>query len=64
MFCYLWQDKKTKIPYIGICNGIMIEHPSLIKGDRKRMKVFYVDPNNDIAVDLIYEIFDLAIETY
>lgn len=29
MFCYLWQDKKTKQPYISIAAGSKIEHPAL-----------------------------------
>ncbi|MDP4685941.1 MAG: DUF1801 domain-containing protein, partial [Salibacteraceae bacterium] len=37
--CYLWQDKKTREPYIGFADGVLIEHPMLLKGDRKRMKI-------------------------
>ena len=29
MFCYLWKDKKTEVPYIGIVNGSDIDHPAL-----------------------------------
>ena len=29
MFCYLWTDKKTHEPYIGIVEGNKIDHPLL-----------------------------------
>ncbi|RYY34478.1 MAG: DUF1801 domain-containing protein, partial [Sphingobacteriaceae bacterium] len=40
MFCYFWVDKKSGQPYIGIVEGGRIEHPMLVQGDRKRMKIF------------------------
>ncbi len=64
MFCYLWVDKKTKHPYIGICDGNKIDHPDLFQGNRKRMKSYSVNPNEDIDVDTIYHIFDLAVKLY
>ena len=64
MFCYLWQDKKTKQPYISIAAGSKIEHPALFLGDRKRFKLLYIKPEDDIPVETIYEVFDLAIQTY
>ena len=27
MFCYIWLDKKTKQPYLGIVEGKNIDHP-------------------------------------
>ncbi|MFC2109859.1 DUF1801 domain-containing protein [Bacteroidota bacterium] len=59
-FCYLWKDKKTQIPYIGIAKGFLIEHPSLVKGDRTRIKIFTVHPNHDIDKETLYEILDLV----
>ena len=63
-FCYLWQDKKTKMPYIGINHGVKIEHPALFQGDRKQFKLLYVDPSKDIPIDSMYEVFDLAVKLY
>lgn len=60
--CYLWQDKKTRIPYIGFADGGLIDHPMLIKGDRKRMKILEVNPTEDIDVNLIQSILKLAIQ--
>ena len=56
-FCYLWQDKKTSEPYIGIVKGHLIDNPIIIKGNRKKMKVFMIDPNMDIPIEDIYLIF-------
>jgi len=60
-FCYLWQDKKTREPYLLIVDGNLIEHPQLEAGSRARMKILRVNPNKDIKLDLIHEILDLAI---
>lgn len=64
MFCYLWVDKKTKNPYIGMCEGVRINHPDLFQGTRKRMKTYSVDPTKDIDRKTIYHIFDMAMKLY
>lgn len=56
MFCYLWIDKKDGFPYIGVVDGLLIEHPALEKGDRKRMKILKFDPNEEVPVDDIREV--------
>lgn len=60
MFCYLWMDRNTKQPYIGVVEGGRIDHPLLMQGDRKRMKVILVDANCDIPVKEIESILDIA----
>lgn len=52
MFCYLWKDKKTKTPYIGFM-PLGLEDPVLIKGDRKRVQIMYVHPEEDIDLESI-----------
>ena len=64
MFCYLWVDKKKQWPYLGIVEGKKIEHPLLEAGNRSRMKVMYIDPQKDIPIDAIREIFGKAKEFY
>ncbi len=64
MFCYLWLDKKTKEPYIGVVKGGEINHSALIKGDRKKMKILPINPDEDIDVELINEIIALAKKKY
>lgn len=64
MFCYLWQDKKDKKPYIGFVEGKHLNFPELIQGDRKRMKILPVDPNKDIPIHLVRKILLNAIELY
>ncbi|WP_139959385.1 DUF1801 domain-containing protein [Flavicella sediminum] len=59
-FCYLWKDKKSQEPYIGIHRGYLIEHPKLIKGTRTRIKIFPIHPEQDIDKDTLFEILDLA----
>ncbi|MFY0602249.1 MAG: DUF1801 domain-containing protein [Cyclobacteriaceae bacterium] len=64
IFCYLWVDKKTQFPYIAIGKGVQIEHPALFKGDRTFVKLLYIDPEKDIPIDTIHEIFDMAMRLY
>jgi len=63
-FCYLWVDPKTKFPYIGIIQGLKIEHPKLVKGNRTFVKVLPIDPEKDIPIDIIHEVLKMAIVLY
>ena len=60
-FCYLWKDKKTGEPYIGIVDGKAIHHPQLEQGNRSRMKILRVDPNKDIDVETVLEVLGQAV---
>ncbi|MCG8373924.1 MAG: DUF1801 domain-containing protein [Balneolales bacterium] len=60
-FCYLWIDKITGTPYILLVDGVHIEHTALKAGARKRMKVLEINPEQDIPLHTIHEIFNLAI---
>lgn len=62
MLCYLWKDKKTGEAYVGVANGMLIAHPALEAGERKRMKIYRVDPKKDINMEELIEILGLAIE--
>ena len=64
MFCYLWMDKKTGEPYILVVEGKHIDHPKLETGKRSRMKIFRVDPNEDLPVKMIEDIFQRALNLY
>ena len=64
LFCYLWTDKKTYEPYMGIYKGIEIDHPALDLGNRNKMKVIYFDATKDIPTEIIDEIFTMALKLY
>ena len=64
MFCYLWVNKKTKQPYIGIVEGRKIEHPLLIIEKRSRMKIMLLNPEEDIPVNTINSILKMALNIY
>lgn len=64
LFCYLWIDKKTYTPYIGIYKGIDIEHPKLLLGNRNKMKIMYIDPEKDLPVKTLNTILKMARELY
>ena len=61
MFCYLHIDKKTTHPYIGFVDGNKMDHPLLVQGDRKRMKIFTVNPNVDLPIDSLNHVFQEAL---
>ena len=64
MFCYLKTDKKTGEPYIGIVEGNRIEHPFLEQGNRSRMKILRVNPNEDLEREMIEGVLNQALELY
>ncbi|MBN4077547.1 DUF1801 domain-containing protein [bacterium AH-315-C20] len=59
-FAYIWFDKKSGHPYIRITKGSKIDHPILYAGDRNTIKVIPIDPESDIPVKQMYEVFELA----
>lgn len=59
--CYLWKDKKTDEPYVLFVEGQKLNHPELQQGDRKRMKVLSIAPNQDIPKATLYEILKDAL---
>lgn len=64
MFCYLWTQKKTGIPYIGIVEGKHIDHKDLIQEKRSRMKIMLFDPNKDLPVKTIHLILKQSLDLY
>ena len=64
MFCYLWVDKKTSVPYIGIVEGRKLSHPRLVQEKRSRMKVMFIDPTSDLPVRIIGRILKSAASLY
>jgi hypothetical protein len=63
-FCYLWKDKKSQEPYFLMVEGRYLQHPGLETGDRKRMKIFRVDPNKDLPLKSIRALLDEALDLY
>lgn len=61
-FCYLWTEKKSGRPYIGIVDGALIHHEDLISEKRSKMKIMLLDPDEDIPVDKIAVILNQAIQ--
>ncbi len=64
LFAYLWIDKKTYKPYVGIYKGIDVDHPELILGNRNKMKIMNIDPEKDLPVKTLNTIFDMALVLY
>lgn len=60
--CYLWIDKDQNLPYILMVDGNKIDSPFLKQGSRKRMKVFYVFPDEDIPIAEIKKVLIQGVE--
>lgn len=63
-FCYLRMDQKRNRYYIGFNDGKWINHPALDFEDRSRIKIFLIDPNEDLAFETIDSIIEAAIKLY
>src|SRR5882672_8187994 len=63
-FCYLWIHKKYRKPYLGIVDGNNMNHAGLVAEDRKRMKIFLIDPEKDIPVKKINSILKSVLKLY
>ncbi len=61
---YLWIDKKTDEPYILFVNGKYLDHPALEAGNRAKMKILRINPNEDLPVDTINMILTQAVELH
>ena len=59
-FCYIWKDKKTTQVYLGMVKANRFNHPSLIQGNRKKMKIIYFDSSKDMPINILTEVFELA----
>jgi hypothetical protein len=64
MFCYLWTDRENGWPYLGVVEGQRIFHPQLVQGERARMKVLLIDPNERLPEATVRGILDQAIVLY
>lgn len=64
MFCYLWTDKITEEPYILMVEGKYLNHPELEQGNRSRMKIFRINPNEDIPINTVKQILNEALDLY
>lgn len=64
IFCYLWVKKKTQRPYIAMYPGRRIEHPALVGANRTESKILLMHPAEDIPMETITEIFEIALSFY
>lgn len=63
-FCYLWTDKRTDEPYMLFVEGKYLDHPKLESGKRARMKIFRINPNEDLPITTIELLINKALDLY
>jgi hypothetical protein len=64
MFCYLWKEKLTEDAYVSFADGFRLHHSALESGDRKRFKIYRINPTEDIDVEELAEILEEAFALY
>jgi len=64
MCCYLWVDKKTKQPYLGIVEGKKIKDENLVIGDRARMKIMMFDANKNLPIKTVTAVLKKMLALY
>ena len=64
MFCFLWTDKQTAEPYLLMVEGNRLDHPGLEAGKRSRMKIFRVNPLEDLPIDSLIQLLNAALDLY
>jgi hypothetical protein len=55
-------EKKSDEPYFLMVDGNLIDHPSLESGDRKRMKILRVNPNEDLPMKAMKEVMKMSLD--
>ncbi|MEK6783309.1 MAG: DUF1801 domain-containing protein [Bacteroidota bacterium] len=63
-FCYLWVQSKNQLPYLGIVDGKLVNHPDLIQEDRTRMKILLFDPKKDIPIKTLRSVLAASLKTH
>lgn len=58
--CYIWYHKIELKPYIGFVDGQQLNDVDLVAEKRSRMKIFLVDPAQDIPFIRITQLLDKA----
>jgi len=52
------------MPYIMMVEGRHLDIPELVSGKRSKMKIFNIDPLEDLPVDTIDYILQIALDLY
>jgi hypothetical protein len=64
-FCYISYSAKRKHEiYIGFIRGYKIEYPNLISEGRKQIKIWRIDPNENIDINSLKQIVLLLKKSY
>ncbi len=64
MCCFLNIDKKTSAPYLLMVEGHLLKHATLEQGNRSRMKIFRIDPNEDLPVEALTKLLNEMLDLY
>lgn len=64
MMAYIWVHKKTNRPYLGMVEGKLLNYENLDFEKTKRIKVFYLNVEEDLPVSDIQKIILLGVNLY
>ncbi|MFT5917512.1 MAG: hypothetical protein ACI81T_004029 [Bacteroidia bacterium] len=64
LFCFLNIDKETNSPYMLVVEGNRVHHPELEQGNRSRMRILRINPNEDIQIEEVDLLLDEMLALY
>ncbi len=58
MLCFFYYSKKHKMHYLSFYHGDRLDYSELLSEGRKKFKILLLNPNEDLNMDLIFEIIE------
>ncbi len=63
MLCYFYYSKQHQKHYLSFYHGDRVHYPELLSEGRKKFKILLLDMNEDLPLELIFNILD-EVKTY
>jgi hypothetical protein len=63
MLCYFYYSKQHQKHYLSFYHGDRVDYPELLSEGRKKFKILLLDINEDLPMELIFNILD-EVKTY
>ena len=63
MLCYFYYSKQHQKHYLSFYHGDRVDYPELLSEGRKKFKILLLDMEEDLPMELIFNILD-EVKTY
>lgn len=58
MLCYFYYSKQHQKHYLSFYHGDRVDYPELLSEGRKKFKILLLDMDEDLPMELIFNILD------